>query len=93
MIYSKYGHREHIEGISGQGRCFPMGTCPAVGVSWASIARIELGRQDPSLGTLERLAEGLGVSVVDLVKEAVGTGRMKMQRKRKGRPSKTKGED
>jgi transcriptional regulator with XRE-family HTH domain len=35
------------------------------GVGYASIARIETGRQDPTVGTLTRLAEALGIDVVD----------------------------
>ena len=32
------------------------------------VARLETGRQDPSLSTLERLAKALRVSVADLLK-------------------------
>jgi transcriptional regulator with XRE-family HTH domain len=35
------------------------------GVGYASIARIETGRQDPTVGMLARLAEALGIEVVD----------------------------
>jgi transcriptional regulator with XRE-family HTH domain len=35
------------------------------GVGYASIARIETGRQDPTVGMLTRLAEALGIRVVD----------------------------
>ena len=35
------------------------------GVGYASIARIETGRQDPTVGILTRLAEALGIDVVD----------------------------
>jgi transcriptional regulator with XRE-family HTH domain len=35
------------------------------GVGYASIARIETGRQDPTVGMLERLAVALGIEVVD----------------------------
>ena len=35
------------------------------GVGFASIGRIETGRQDPTVGMLARLAEALGIRVVD----------------------------
>jgi len=35
------------------------------GVGYASIARIETGRQDPTVGMLERLAKALDIDVVD----------------------------
>jgi transcriptional regulator with XRE-family HTH domain len=51
------------------------------GVGYASIARIETGEQDPTIGMLERLAEALGVDAVALLvgpedeKESPKTGR------------------
>jgi len=39
------------------------------GVGYASIARIETGRQDPTVGMLTRLAEALGIDVVDFFTE------------------------
>jgi transcriptional regulator with XRE-family HTH domain len=39
------------------------------GVGYASIARIETGRQDPTVGMLARLAEALGIGLVDLFSE------------------------
>ncbi len=38
-------------------------------MSQAYLCRIELGKVDPSLSTLKRLAVALGVSVSELVKE------------------------
>jgi transcriptional regulator with XRE-family HTH domain len=38
-------------------------------MSQAYLCRIETGTVDPSLSTLKRLAEALGVSVSELVKE------------------------
>ena len=35
------------------------------GVGYASIARIETGRQDPTVGMLARLAEALEIELVD----------------------------
>jgi transcriptional regulator with XRE-family HTH domain len=35
------------------------------GVGYASIARIETGRQDPTVSMLTRLAEALNIGVVD----------------------------
>ena len=37
------------------------------GVGYASIARIETGRQDPTVSMLTRLAEGLEIPLVDLL--------------------------
>jgi len=37
------------------------------GVSREYIARLELGQQDPSLGTLQKLAKALKVTVGELV--------------------------
>ena len=39
------------------------------GVSYASIARIETGRQDPTVGLLARLAKALNVTLADLIGE------------------------
>ena len=36
------------------------------GVGYARIARVETGRQEPTVGMLTRLAETLGIDVVDL---------------------------
>ena len=49
------------------------------GVSYASIARIETGRQDPTVGLLARLAKALNVTVAELIEEG------KPARKRAGR--------
>lgn len=38
------------------------------GLSREYISRIEAGRQDPTVGTLERIAKALKVKLVDLVK-------------------------
>jgi transcriptional regulator with XRE-family HTH domain len=38
------------------------------GLSREYVTRIERGRQDPTLGTLERLAKALKVKLVDVVK-------------------------
>jgi transcriptional regulator with XRE-family HTH domain len=40
------------------------------GVGYASIARIETGRQDPTVSLFSRLAEALEISLADLVTEA-----------------------
>jgi predicted transcriptional regulator len=39
----------------------------ASGVSWEYIARLELGQQDPTLGTMRKLAKALKVTVGELV--------------------------
>ncbi|MBI4391129.1 MAG: helix-turn-helix transcriptional regulator [candidate division NC10 bacterium] len=39
------------------------------GVGYASIARIETGRQNPTLGMLARLAKALNATVADLIGE------------------------
>lgn len=58
----------------------------ASGVGWASVARIETGRQDPTTGMLERLAAGLGISPLDLVREALKGGEAQpLARGKKGR--------
>jgi transcriptional regulator with XRE-family HTH domain len=41
-----------------------------VGVSSSEISHNESGRRDPKLGTLERLAEALGISCRELIKLA-----------------------
>jgi transcriptional regulator with XRE-family HTH domain len=38
------------------------------GLSREYLSRIEGGRQDPTVGTLEKIAKALKVTVVDLVK-------------------------
>jgi len=53
------------------------------GVGYASIARIETGRQDPTVGMLARLAEPLGIRVVDFFQP---TGS-----RSKGRPARRRG--
>jgi transcriptional regulator with XRE-family HTH domain len=52
------------------------------GVGFASIGRIETGRQDPTVGILTRLAEALGIDVVDLF---TGPKPKRPARKRAGR--------
>jgi transcriptional regulator with XRE-family HTH domain len=37
------------------------------GLSWGYIARLEIGRHDPSLSTLAKLAKALKVKVEELV--------------------------
>lgn len=37
------------------------------GVSLGYIARLETGRHDPKLGTLQKIAKALGVPVTDLL--------------------------
>lgn len=43
------------------------GLAKASGVSREYIARLELGRQDPTLGTMQKLAKALKVTVGELV--------------------------
>ena len=38
------------------------------GVVYPLVARLELGQTDPRLSTLHRLAEALGIDVVDLLR-------------------------
>ena len=38
------------------------------GVSRGYLARLEIGRHDPTVGTVERLAKALRVKVTDLLK-------------------------
>jgi transcriptional regulator with XRE-family HTH domain len=40
-----------------------------IGLRQESISRIEKGKYNPSLGTLERIAKALGVTVAELLKE------------------------
>ena len=53
-----------VRGLSQQG------LADKSGVGYASIARIETGRQDPTVGMLSRLAEALGIRLVDFFREA-----------------------
>lgn len=41
----------------------------AAGMKQPHIARLESGQNDPSLGTMRRLAKALGISLEDLVRE------------------------
>jgi len=52
------------------------------GVGYASIARIETGRQDPTVGLLARLAEALDIRVVDFFTEPRGKARPARRRGR-----------
>ena len=38
-----------------------------VGVSWAYLSRFEMGRHDPPLSRLRKLANALGVPVTELL--------------------------
>jgi predicted transcriptional regulator len=52
------------------------------------IYRIEVGRQDPTLSVLQRLAEGLDMPLVSLIQEAQRprkTGKSPKARSKKGR--------
>jgi len=52
------------------------------GVGYASIARIETRRQDPTVGILTRLAEALEIRLADLFEE---TDRRRPKGRRAGR--------
>lgn len=41
----------------------------AIGVKQPHIARLESGQNDPSLGTMRKLARALGVSIEEIVRE------------------------
>ncbi len=58
------------------------------GVSLASIVRVEGGRQDPTVGLLGKLAEALGIEVVDLFRPPEKGDQRKAKPKRKGRKKK-----
>lgn len=60
------------------------------GMPYPMIARLELGQTDPRLSTVERLAETLGIRLVDLFTEPKASqtahrDRRKPARKRAGR--------
>ena len=52
------------------------------GVGYASIARIETGRQDPTVGMLTKLAEALEIDVVDFFTAPAKTKRPARKRAR-----------
>ena len=52
------------------------------GVGYASVARIETGRQDPTVGMLARLAGALGIRLVDFFIEPRGKRRPAPKRAR-----------
>jgi len=54
------------------------------GVAWATIAKLELGKHEPTLYTLKELAKVLGNEVLD-----VDYGWDRPPRKRQGRPRKS----
>lgn len=54
------------------------------GLDYTSIARIETGRQDPTVGSLARLAKGLGTTVAGLFGKPPAGTRLNAQRRRKG---------
>lgn len=43
--------------------------CRALGVDRAYISTIESGKQNPTLATIEKIAQALGVSVDELLKQ------------------------
>jgi len=52
------------------------------GVGYASIARIETGHQDPTVGMLARLAGALGIEVMDFFTGPKAKGRPAKRRAR-----------
>ncbi|MDP3988809.1 MAG: helix-turn-helix transcriptional regulator [bacterium] len=46
----------------------PCDTCRALGVGRVYISTIESGKQNPTLATIEKIAQALGVSVNKLLK-------------------------
>jgi transcriptional regulator with XRE-family HTH domain len=55
------------------------------GVGYASIARIETGMQDPTVGMLERLAEALGIGVVDFFRVPTKAKRPAKKKRARGK--------
>ena len=53
------------------------------GLTRMSVFRVEVGRQDPTLGTLERLAKALDVSLTHIVRQALMDGSQGRQRRTK----------
>lgn len=54
------------------------------GVDYTSIARIETGRQDPTVGSLARLAKGLGTTVRGLFGKPPAGRQPNPRRRRQG---------
>lgn len=54
------------------------------GVDYTSIARIETGRQDPTVGSLARLAKALGTTVAGLFGKPPLDRQPNARRRRKG---------
>lgn len=57
-----------LKRLRAQRKMSQAGLAEKSGVSREYIARLELGQQDPTLGTMEKLAKALRVKVGELVK-------------------------
>jgi transcriptional regulator with XRE-family HTH domain len=54
------------------------------GMGYVIIARLELGQTDPRLSTLEKLAEGLGLTVPELL-TPLGKAKRSVRRRARGK--------
>ncbi len=61
------GFALRLQRLRAQRRMSQAELAAAVGVSRDDIARLMTGRSDPPLGTVERLAKALGVTVGELL--------------------------
>ena len=66
MLVEKLAKR--IKGLREQQGLSQEALAAKAGVSRGYLARLEIGRHDPTVGTVERLAKALRVKLTDLLK-------------------------